>query len=238
MKYFFSLFLIVSVISLNAQDCKAVLSIETDNELAFVIINDNPPVNGKNTEFQLIPGKYVITVGEASDRWDAKTFCDTIVISDCEKVSRSYSFFRESFLNTEPQDVYVYSADTLIGHTPLLLPPNINNLVLRKEGYEEMKIDPNKYNLNDRIELKPVFIEDKVTFFESPLFFYMSGSLLIFGAVTAYYKLEADEKYAEYQVTGEESLLEETHKLDTISGIAFAALQINFGMLVYFFLSD
>ena len=237
MKYFFSLLLIFSI-TLKAQDCKAVLSIETDNELAFVIINDEPPVNGKSTEFQLTPGTYIITVGEASDRWNAKTFYDTIVISDCENITRTYSFFSESLLNTVPQDVYVFSADTLIGHTPLLLPPNINNLVLKKEGYEEMNINLREYDLNDRIELKPVFIEHKDNFFESPLFFYMSGSLLVFGAVTAYYKLEADEKYAEYQVTGEEALLEETHKLDTNSGIAFTALQINFGMLVYFFLTD
>jgi hypothetical protein len=223
---------------MHAQDCKAVLSVETDNELSFVIVNDDQPVYGKNTEFQLAPGRYIITVGEASDRWDAKTFYDTVIISDCNKINRSYSFFKESLLKTEPQDVHVFSGDTLIGHTPLLLPPDINNLVLKKEGYEEMSINPGEYDLNERIELKPVFIEDEDSFFESPLFYYMSGSLLVFGAVTAYYKLEADEKYTEYQVTGEEALLEETHKLDTISGVAFAALQINFGMLVYFFLTD
>jgi hypothetical protein len=125
-----------------------------------------------------------------------------------------------------------------LGHTPLLIPQDVKNLQLKKPGYKEMSINIGDYNINESIKLTPLGFESDDSFFETPLFLYMSGSLLVFGAITAYYKLEADEKYAEYQVTGDDALLQETQRLDTISGIAFAAVQINFGLLVYFFLTD
>ncbi len=238
MKYFISHFILIYAVSLSAQDCKALLSINTDNELAFVIINNEAPVNGKNSSIELNPGTYIVTVGESSDRWDAKTFIDTVVITGCEKISRTYNFFRESMLKTEPPDVYVYSADTLVGHTPLLLPPDIKIISLKKPGYQDLIINVTDKNLNDKIDLKPLTTNNDENFFESTLFYYLSGSLLALGAATAYYKLKADDKYSEYQVTGNEALLEETQRLDTISGVTFGLLQINFALLLYFFLTD
>ena len=51
-------------------------------------------------------------------------------------------------------------------------------------------------------------------------------------------KLEADKKFDDYLITGEQTLLDQTDRLDVISGISFVALQINFGLIVYFFLVD
>lgn len=237
MKYFISLFIFL-IPDIFAQDCKAMVQILTDNELAFVIVNDSLGAEGKFMEFELVSGTYAITIGERSDRWDAKTFYDTIIVTGCEKIQRAYKFFGKTHVDSEPQDAYVFTADTLIGHTPLLLPSNINEITLKKPGYEEKKIAVNYTGENVKIQLYPIPFEQDDNFFESPLFLYMSGSLVVFGALSAYFKLQADDKYSEYQVTGNESLLSETRRLDTISGIGFAAVQINFGLLIYYFLTD
>jgi hypothetical protein len=62
--------------------------------------------------------------------------------------------------------------------------------------------------------------------------------MVALGVTTAYLKLEADDKFAEYKITGDPALLEQTNKLDTLSAVTFVALQINFGAIIYLFLVD
>ena len=64
------------------------------------------------------------------------------------------------------------------------------------------------------------------------------GTMVALGVTTAYLKLKADDKFAEYKITGDPDLLEQTNKLDTLSAITFVALQINFGTIIYLFLVD
>jgi len=70
------------------------------------------------------------------------------------------------------------------------------------------------------------------------LFKVLLGTAIALGATTAYYKLEADKNFDEYQVTGDPAALEQTDKYDLISGITFVAMQIDFGLILYLFLSD
>jgi hypothetical protein len=237
MKLLISLVCLFSV-NLSCQDCKALLTIETNNDLAFVIINDSLEADGRITEFELDPGTYIIVVGENSDRWDAETFYDTIIVTACEKINRSYKFGRQTMLDSSPQDAYVYSNDTLIGHTPLLLSPEINSVTLKKDGYKEISHRLSGADHYEKVELIYTGREKKESFFESSAFKYLTGTLLVFGGITAYYKIQADKKFTDYQFTGSEELLKETRRFDTISGISFAAVQINFGLLLYFLLSD
>jgi hypothetical protein len=64
------------------------------------------------------------------------------------------------------------------------------------------------------------------------------SSIVVLGGITAYYKIKADKRFDDYQATGDGALLNETRKYDLISGISFAALQVNFGFLIYYFLKD
>ena len=76
------------------------------------------------------------------------------------------------------------------------------------------------------------------SFFEGTLFKILVGSAVLLGASTAYIKLEADKKFDEYLITGDQKLLDQTNRLDVISGITFVATQINFGFILYLFLTD
>jgi len=75
-------------------------------------------------------------------------------------------------------------------------------------------------------------------FFDKTLFKILIGTMVALGVTTAYLKLEADDKFAEYKITGDPALLEQTNKLDTLSAVTFVALQINFGTIIYLFLVD
>lgn len=141
------------------------------------------------------------------------------------------------YLKTSPDDAYVYQNDSLIGHTPLFLPDAVGKVKLTKPGYENAEVDLSNYR-NEKIILNFTGKQVQESFFKSNAFKILIGSLTALGAVTAYFKIKADNRFSDYQDTGKKELLDQTHKYDLISGISFAALQINFGFLIYYFLTD
>ena len=75
-------------------------------------------------------------------------------------------------------------------------------------------------------------------FFTSTTFKILIGSAAVLGGISAYFKIKADKKYDDYLNTKNQSTIEEVDRLDLISGISFGLLQINFGYLIYKFLTD
>jgi len=152
--------------------------------------------------------------------------------------SESDAQMKEILLNSNPQDVYVFYKDSLIGNTPLFIQTRFKNLTLRKLGYEDTSI------LSDNITPgKIVFMnyngqKKEKTFFEKDIFKILTTGIIVLGGTTAYFKLKADNKFDEYEFTGNSKLLDDTRKYDLISGITMAALQINFGLLLYYFLIE
>jgi hypothetical protein len=126
---------IIIVAEVFPQDCEAHLTIISDIENVYIFIDDSLAGSGKNINVILSKGQYKITVLENSDRWDAKTFIDSLNITDCNDITLQYNFNKKVLLNTEPQDVYVFSNDSLIGHTPLLIPMELKNIRLEKKRF-------------------------------------------------------------------------------------------------------
>ena len=224
--------------NLSAQDCKATLKNTSDINNVIILVDDSLAGTGDYVEVKLGKGTHKITALENSDRWDAKTFIDTITVIDCSDVSINYKFIKKVFLDTDPQDAYVYSADSLIGYTPLLIPEYLNNLRLEKPGYQGITLNYSQLKMNEPVKLKYIGQPDDGNFFDKTLFKILVGSMVTLGAATAYFKLKADNKFDEYQQSGDASLHDQTNRLDLVSGITFVALQINFGLIIYFFLVD
>ena len=221
-----------------SQECKADIYIQCDIENVNIMIDDSLYGVGKSFHTQLELGKYFIRILENSGRWDAKSFSDTLIINECKKFDLNYKFQSEQLLNTDPQDVYVFMNDSLIGFTPLFIPQSSGRILLKKAEYSDKNISFSDLQNNQLIKLDYLGAEPKVNFVSSIWFKFLIGSAIAFGATTAYYKLEADEKYGEYQITGDPELLEETDKYDIISGVTFVAMQINFGLIIYFLLTE
>lgn len=224
--------------SIYAQDCKATLKITCDRNNVIILVDDSLAGTGDYVELNIGKGIHKITALENSDRWDAQTLIDTIKVTDCNDVKINFKFTKKVFLDSDPQDAYVYSADSLIGYTPLLIPEYLNNLRLEKPGYQGVTLNYSRIKTNKPVKLKYIGQPDDGNFFDKTLFKILVGSMVTLGAATAYFKLKADNKFDEYQQSGDASLLDQTNRLDLVSGITFVALQINFGVIIYFFLVD
>lgn len=228
--FFVSLFL-------QAQDCKNTLRIISDKSEVNIFVNDSLVSSNGLAEFEISDGEYEITATENDENWNAKAFTDKISLSNCETKIINYHFNAETLIETIPTDVYVYSNDSLIGFTPIRIPTTFQELKLSKPGYVQKEI---------KIEGKPVQIVQlefngtikSEPFLKTTLFKVLTGSAIVLGAVTAYFKLKADDKFDEYRFSGDKKFLDETNRYDTISGISLALFQINFGYIIYRFLAE
>ena len=102
------------------------------------------------------------------------------------------------------------------------------NYDMKQTGYSS--VQPNIYEYINKNKTE--------NFFSSSTFKILIGSAAVLGSVAAYFKIKADRKYDDYLQTKNRSTLDEVDRLDLYSGIAFGLLQINFGYLIYKFLTD
>jgi len=231
------MFLVVNL-NILPQDCKAHLSIQSDIENIIVFVDDTLAGKGTTVNVRLDLGSHKILTAENTIRWDARSFIDILNVNSCEDLNLNYKFNLEVLLYTQPQDVRVFSNDTLLGYTPLYIPRGLKNIMLEKPGYETTTVDYSDFEKNQPVRLNFTGEIDEVNFFDQTLFKVLVGSMLALGAATAYFKLEADNKFDEYLITGDQDLLAQTERLDSISAGTFVGLQINFGLIIFFFLVD
>lgn len=240
MNSFIKIFLITSffVPFAIAQDCKSRLIIETDIELVQIFINDSLVSASPYFNSELPDGWYKIIVIENSDRWDAISFSDSVLLTGCETKKLSYNRNKKVYIDTSPQDAYVFYGDSLLGNTPLFVEGESYPIKLTKPGYAVEEFYLNDLAQKNLITLKSLQLPKEESFFYSSTFHILAATAVALGAFSAYYKLKADDSYDEYQFSGDQKLLDDTNRYDLISGITFTALQINFGFILYKFLTD
>lgn len=220
-----------------SQDCNGLISIQVNYEKVEIFFNDSL-VAIASTTIELPVGKHQLKIIKSGSEWGSEQIIDTISIVDCgQEISINYQFTESKILKTEPSNVSVYYNENILGYTPLKLQNNYPKLKLIKSGYEELIINNNEIT-ESAIKLNLIEIKDEKLFYEKNLFGILIGTALLLGGTSAYYKIKADDKFEEYKITGNSSVLQLTRDYDLISGITLGALQINFGLLIYFFLVD
>lgn len=231
------LFFMLSVFSILAQDCHNVLKINSDITEANIYLNDSLVSTNGKIELELQDGEYIVVADELSDRWNSKSFSDTIKISGCEQKIINYFFKSETLLESIPEDAYVFSNDSLIGFTPIKVPGTFQELRISKPGFIEKKIFMDGSPIQT-VNLDFNGVTKSEPFVNTTMFKILTGSAIVLGAVTAYFKLKADDKFDEYRFSGDKKFLDETNRFDNISGISLALFQINFGYIIYRFLAE
>ena len=230
--------LLVGLNFISAQDCKSNLVLKAESEDLLIFI-DNEYLGNGNVETSLSEGLHKIKIKEPGLRWDARTLEKEINITECGKeYNFTFKFDEEYLLETNPSNVWVYSNDTLVGNTPILISKNIETIKLEKEDYKTRILNVNQLSSTDKIHLDFTGELKTKRFIETPFFELLVGTAVGLGALAAYYKIQADQSFDKYEETKEQRYLDDTDKYDNISGIAFGALQLNFGALIYFLLSD
>ncbi len=167
----------------------------------------------------------------------------------------------EVIITTNSLSSVIFINDSLIGRgkTKVLLSKGNYDLLIKQDAF---KWNPEIYtttfvidSCNGVIKIDHNFNKNEIksfsessnnvivptpskSFLDSDLFKVLIGTAVVFGGTSAYYKLKADDNFDLYNSSGKQDYLDKTNKYDLISGIAFGALQINFGVLIYFFLKE
>src|SRR5690606_12850649 len=130
------------------------------------------------------------------------------------------------------------SNDSIIGYTPIRLPLSLKEVHLSRNNYSSENINLHNVPVQPRVKLNFLGTENDEPFIHSTLFKILIGSAVALGATAAYFKIEADNNFDKYTETRQSVYLENTDQYDLYSGLAFGALQINFGVLLYLFLIE
>ncbi|MBA4317242.1 MAG: hypothetical protein C0412_02475 [Flavobacterium sp.] len=219
------------------QETKTRLSIKTNSEHSFIYV-DNKMQGRGGLEIELLKGNYKITVKESVLNWSGFELTDSIKISGAEKkMEKFYSLQKQVLINSEPENARVLAKDSLIGYTPLFIPSNIPNVTILKDRYASRNIGLNNSSISV-IDLGLPIENNSGGFVKTVWFKVLVGTAAVLGAAAAYYKIQADKEYDDYLGNKSSSVLSEVNRLDSISGVALGAFQINFGVLIYFLLFD
>jgi len=240
MKKIIQIFLIAVIFAfeLSAQDCKSKVIINSEADDLLIFVDEVFSGNGK-IEIELGTGVHKIRIEEPSLNWDARKLQKEITISECgENYNFSFSFDETILIETKPNDVWVYENHLHLGNTPLLIPKKIDTLKLVKKDYKTLTLKTADIISLNSINLEFTGETKSTSFADSPYFKILIGTAVGLGGLAAYYKIQADQSFEKYEQTKQQQYLDDTNRYDNMSGIAFGVLQVNFGALIYFLLSD
>lgn len=221
-----------------AQESFTILTIKTNVDSAGLFIDDN--FIGVDDEFQieLEPGVHSIQIAEELKKWNAEIIIDTVQIEKSGELFLSYTFKDQALLNTNPQDVYVFEEDSLVGFTPILLEAGFKELKLDKPDYKSIYVTPDEISNGKIPELLFTGQPPNQQFYGSTMFYTLLGTAIALGATTVYNKLKADDLYEEYKITGDRGLIDNIEHYDDQSAWTLIATEIFIGVIIYFFLAE
>jgi hypothetical protein len=200
-------------------------------------------------------GKHILRLQQPDLlNWFATDITDTIQSPPAgESRILHYTFDRRAFIISQPFGAEVYLGDSLCGTTPLLMArqqlPTHPIISVRKVGYDTVTADLMNANrgvisllLSPRWQRETgnglVLDESESSSSKSFRLYVTGASAVLSGIAAAYLKVKADDRFLDYTNTGDPSLLAQTHRLDTASGIALGITQVCFGIFTYFLLSE
>lgn len=213
------------------------IEITTDVESSIIFINDNFLGNGR-VETELKPGVYYLEIFESERIFNPQKITDTIIVSNGTPIILDYKFEDRITINSNPHDAFVSDDSSIIGRTPLAFIPRSKEYKIFKDGFDSKSLPVEELKPITNIDLKFTGVEPSAKFIETFWFKALFGSAVAFGASAAYFKMKADNSYDTYLETRDKRYLDDTDRYDEFSAAAFALLQINFGVLIYYFVFD
>lgn len=215
-----------------SQNCENKITILSDNNNFKVSVNDTLEIIGQN-EIYLKRGFYNITVTESSSLWNKKSYSESFLLDSCQTKEIIFSISEQILIDSDPQDVMVFSGDSLLGFTPLRLSSDYEKLRLRKKGFADKDVEIDSLISSVNVYLEYIGENKKENFFNTAASKILFGSMIALGATSAYFKIKADRKYDDYLRTGDVKFKDQTDKFDLVSGITLGLTQVNFGYLIY-----
>ena len=230
--------LILAFCIVYAQENSTKLIIETNRDDAGLFFDDKFIGTGNQFSLDVESGLHTIYISENIRDWDAEIIMDTIDVEHANQLKLDYTFKEKILINTVPQDVSVYEKDSLIGFTPASIESGFTELQLKKVDYQNVNVSFSEVSRGEKPELMYNGEPPKTPFYGSTLFTVLVGTAIALGAATAYYKLEADDLYDEYLITGDQGLLDNIDHYDGQSAGTLIGMELCVGAIIYFFLTE
>ncbi len=228
----------LSYLSINADVAGAKIYIDTN----FIGIT---PLDS----IQIYPGIYGIHIIHPDERnWYREVLNDSVTIPERKHLKRYYVFQNIFYISSVPSGAGVFLEDSLLGYTPLIYKDIRSSLVLRleKENYKPVEtfIDRNNGSVHvnfvtlepNELQLNNEYLSQNSINLPVSVYLAATGSLS-FGLATALLKIKADDYYKQYRQTGDEDLLANVKKYDTLSGISLVACELSSVLLAYLLLT-
>jgi hypothetical protein len=173
--------------------------------------------------------------------WGVPEFVDTVRVRGDDTLRVTYPQPGLLLLETIPPGARVFLGDSLLGSTPMTLPPSarraLGRIALERDGYLPTFLPDHPDNgsfMNVVLELSPNdhfrAIERAESKFSSTAVVLTGSGALLAGVATAWLKIKADGKSEEYLVSPNPGLRSEIDRLDAWGGVSLAVCQ---GLLVY-----
>ena len=231
----------------------AYLKLETNYPEAWVFLGERLLGMASEEGWDIVPGQHQVRlVPSQADSWllhrPTKRVSahagDTLQIA----LNLPYNYRIETF----PFDAEVWlgsdSNQTLkLGRTPLVYrsdEPLTQSFVIRKEGFFDEEIRPGEEVLNQTsVILRPIdsseIVAAEVDF--SPMQkarlgwidYTAAGIATVSGFLAVRYKFRADDRFEEYEETGNPSLRDDIDRFDRYSAIALGTMQVSVGVLAF-----
>lgn len=183
------------------------------------------------------------------ENWNAPVIIDSVDLPSGGQLEKQFWFERQYVLQTYPSGAEVILGNRVVGLTPLTVRPAQGDsvVVVRKRGYRAASVPfavADRGHLWVNLSRDPgMEIDDQamLTVQDEPsvLPLVLSGvSSVVAGGFSAYFKVQADQAYGQYLLSGDPGKLAETRKLDSVAGIALAASQIYFALFSYLLIAQ
>ena len=197
------------------------------------------------------PGQYLLQVFYPSARaWDPLRSSVPVKITEDGTTRLELPLGTYLRIASVPSGAEITSDGIPIGKTPAIVRNSAKRpelLSLAKEGHRSLTtplIDPGRFSYSfilepERTDLPPeILILPDMYQNNSTWHIWTAGAaMLASGALSAYYKTEADRAYGRYEQTGSRAEFDLTKKYDNRAAILLVTTQISFGLLTLFLFS-
>jgi len=227
------------------------VTIRSDVDSARVILDGTEVGRTPLTIDTLAPGKHILKLQHPHpEHWLSQGIVDTVETMPGDTLALRYQLIHGIIIRSDPFGAEVFSGDTLLGVTPLLVEKQkaSASILVRKVGYQNhyIALHDTKHS-SVLVKMEKLFDQipdgDRVVLSKGqpgppalPLI--VSGaSSIVAGALAAHFKVKADNLYGDYLITGDPEKRAETQRFDTAAGISLAIAQVGLGVFAYFLLS-
>ncbi len=226
------------------------LTVITNIDSAVIFVDSSYAGLTPLSKYCLTPGTHVVCAYRRSDRsWFQKPACAIVVSASDTTFIVSLTLSRVVQVMSSPSGAAVVSGDSTLGITPYFFSTTAQSgiIVVGKPGYKSMTLPFDSTTSTLQASLIPTtgsielsestYLATNTSKDFLPVLL-SASSAVVTGVAAAYYKIRADNLYADYQRNRDAATLDRVQRLDLVSGIALGASQLSLALLTYFLLSQ